>query len=186
MQTFFKDLDSIQQFTHSLNQYHDVLKCQFCSKNNHFVSHGFVYKKQYNGLKKTVGKRIFCSNRFGRSGCGRTFRVYLATEVPKLNYAIRHLSAFIHALIAGVCIHNAYYHATKTRDSRNAYRWLNKLQHKFIDYRQVLSMRIVNSVSLFQNRVRRLQLILPTLSALLSNTVSSCPHYQIHTQKPFV
>jgi hypothetical protein len=186
MQTFFKDLDSIQKFTRSLDHHHDVLKCQFCSKNNHFVSHGFIYKKQYNGLRQTVGKRIFCSNRFGRSGCGRTFRVYLATEAPKLNYAIPHLAAFIYALIAGACIHKAYYHATKTSDSRNAYRWLNKLQHKLIDYRQVLRVRITNSVGPFQSRVRRLQLILPTLSALLSNTVSSCAHYQIHTQKPFV
>jgi hypothetical protein len=186
MQTFFKDLDSIQQFTRSLDHHHDVLKCQFCSKNNHFVSHGFVYKKQYNGIRKTVGKRIFCSNRFGHSGCGRTFRVYLATEAPKLNYAIPHLAAFIYALIAGACIHKAYYHATKTSDSRNAYRWLNKLQHKLIDYRQILSERRMNSASQFKSRVRRLQLILPTLSALLSNTVSSCDHYQIHTQQPFV
>jgi len=186
MQTFFKDLDSIQQFTRSLDHHHDNLICQFCSKNNQFVSHGFVYKKQYNGLRQTVGKRIFCSNRFGRSGCGRTFQVYLATEIPKLNYAIHHLAVFIHCLLAGSCIDKAYYTATKTKDTRNAYRWLNKLQGRLIDYRLVLNRRTEDCVNIFKSRVRRLQLLLPTLSVLISSVVSSCFHYQLCTQKPFI
>jgi len=186
MQTFFKDLNSIQQFTLSLDRHRDNLKCKTCSKNNQFVSHGFVYKKQYGGLRQAVGKRVFCSNRFGRSGCGRTFRLYLATEIPKLNYAIHHLAVFIHCLLAGSCIDKAYYTATKTKDPRNAYRWLNKLQCKLIDYRCVLNLRTKNYVNRFKSRTRRLRLLLPTLLALLSGTFSSCFHYQLCTQKPFI
>jgi len=186
MKVFFEDLNSTQQFTLSLDHHRDTLKCQSCSKNNQFVSHGFVYKKQHNGITKTVGKRIFCSNRFGRAGCGRTFRLYLATEIPCLHYTVCHLALFLRTLIAGGSIHCAYQSVTKTPDPRNAYRWLNKLQRKLIDYRGVLNARTKDSANRFNCRVRRLKLLLPTISALFSSTISSCLHYQLHTQKTFI
>ncbi len=82
MQRFFKDYDSINQFSLSLDFHQDKVKCSFCLKNDQLISHGNVYKQRSMSVKEKVGKRIFCSNRYGRSGCGRTFQLYIATEVP--------------------------------------------------------------------------------------------------------
>jgi len=94
----------------------DSLCCQHCSKKDQFVSHGFVYKKQFHGKTRTVDKRLFCSSRHGRSGCGRTARLYLATELSRLHYTATHLTVFLLALLAGHSTIQAYQGATQTTE----------------------------------------------------------------------
>jgi len=75
MQRFFADLKTLHIFTLSLDFHQDELTCQHCAKNDQFVSHGFVYKQRSIEIKEPVAKRIFCSNRHQRSGCGRSFQI---------------------------------------------------------------------------------------------------------------
>jgi len=170
-----------------LEFYSDSLQCHKCLKNNQFVSHGFVYKKQCQGKRRKVGKRIFCSNRSGRSGCGSTLRFYLSLEHPSLQYSASHLFAFLSALIARLTIQQAYENATGSREPRNAYRWLNKLQHKIIDYRSLLKMPTMDVVEAFKYRARRFQILLPTIHQLfLSIGFQPCAQYQIIKQMRFI
>ena len=136
---------------------------------------------------RTVGIRIFCSNRYGRAGCGSTFRLYLSEEIPTLQYSTTHLFTFLASLITLFNIQSAYEKATGTRDPRNAWRWLNKLQAQLIHYRCLLKTRSENAVESFKSRAQRLQVLLPTIQRLfLKISESPCAHYQTIHQVSFI
>lgn len=185
MNRYFNDLDTLHRFTLSLDCQMDPIRCHHCSKTNQFVSHGFVYKKQHHGKTRTVGKRIFCSNRSGHSGCGRTLRLYLVTEISKLHYTAVHITAFVLALLCGRTIQQAYLAATQSSDPRNAYRWLNKLQRKLIGYRALLKTQCVRPICQFAVRTRERHILLATLQALFS-AIGTCAQVQQQTQASFV
>ncbi len=177
----------MDSFSLSLDYHKDVLQCANCSKNDQFVSHGFVYKQRSQTLREKVGKRIFCSNRYGYSGCGRTFRLYIAEEFPCLQYGAAHLFVFLLALMRPVTIQQAYEKATGTAEPRNAWRWLNKLQRKLIDYRCFLTCRTGERGLQPRSRTRRLQILLPTVKQLFFS-LNGCPcaHYQMRHQVSFI
>jgi len=187
MQKYFSDMASIDSFSLSLDYHKDVLQCIHCSRNDQFVSHGFVYKQRSQTLKEKVGKRIFCSNRYGHSGCGRTFRLYVAEEFPCLQYNATHVFVFLLALFSHATVQQAYTKATGTEEPRNAWRWLNKLQVKLIDYRCFLQCRADALDTPFRSRVRRLQILLPTVKRLFSSIDEDpCAHYQMRHQLRFI
>lgn len=184
---FFKDLHSLDLFTMELEHHQDLIKCKKCSKNDQFVSHGYVYKKHVKGGTRTVGKRIFCSDRYRRSGCGSTLRLYLATELPALQYTATQLFIFLSSLIDNLSIQKAYEKATLTENPRNAYRWLNKCLRKLTDYRLFLNKRTEVQSSLFKSKNKRRQLLLPTLQKLFVKTKNPpCATYQMNYQTCFL
>ncbi len=187
MNIFFKDLEALQQFTLSLDFHQDMTQCGKCSKHDQFVSHGFVYKKQYHGDKKVVGKRIFCSNRYGRNGCGSSQRLYLCEQIPTLQYTADHLFRFLLELIAYISIQKAYKAATGTDNPRHAYRWLNKLTLKLSDYRTVMIKHWQDLSDPFTSRTHRFQLLLPTVQHLFTTLrYQPCSQYQILKQTSFI
>lgn len=187
MQFFFNNMASLHQFTLDLDTHVGTLSCHQCAQNNQFTSHGFVYKKQHNGDKIAVGKRILCSARYGKTGCGATRRLYLAEVIPSLAYTSMHISCFLIALIQGESIQAAYQSATKTIDPRNAYRWLRKLQDKLTDFRILLKARIDTQIDQLTFRTRQLQLLLPTLQRLfLDLQTTVCSSFQMRYQTSFI
>ena len=187
MQKYFNNIESIDSFSLSLDYHKDVLQCVHCSRNDQFVSHGFVYKQRSQTLRQKVGKRIICSNRYGRSGCGRTYQLYIAEALPCLQYGTAHLFVFLLSLMSHMTVQQAYEKATGTEEPRNAWRWLNKLQHKLIDYRCFLQRRADELDAQFRSRVRRLHILLPTVKRLFA-LLDDCPcaHYQMHHQLRFI
>jgi hypothetical protein len=52
--------------------------------------------------RKTVrAQRIFCSNRHGRPGCGRTFSVWIADKIRRLSLTTGTLWQFLQRAVAG-------------------------------------------------------------------------------------
>lgn len=187
MQRFFEDFESIKQFTRSLDYYQDKLECAHCLKQDQFVSHGIVYKQRSMLLSEPVGKRIFCSNRYGRSGCGRTFQLYVASELPSFQYGTAHLFVFIASLLANMTVIKSYEKATGQSVSRNAWRWINKLMCRLIDYRSVLRTRAETISTQFRAKARRLQVLLPTIAQLFSRLKEHpCAIYQLLSQSSFI
>lgn len=177
----------MHQFTLSLDSHSDSLTCQHCLKNDQFVSHGFIYKKQQQNEKQAIGKRIFCSNRCGRSGCGSTWQLYLSHEIPSLYYSTLELFTFLYSLMASLSIQSAYEQATGTDDPRNAYRWLSRLQNKLMDYRCLLKTRTQPGSQTVQSRCKRLQQLLPTLQRLFHLMKEPpCASYQYLRQNHFI
>jgi hypothetical protein len=183
MHTFFADIDSLDRFTHGLDSHTDTLQCRHCQQRGQLVSHGFVYKKQHGGEPLPVGKRIFCSNRCGRSGCGRTRRLYLAAVIPAWHYAASCLTGFVSGLCAGVSIAAAYCAATGAASHRQAYRWLHKLDCRLSVYR-CLTPR--HERPLTMGRCRRLALLLPALATLFEHLgPQPCARFQFQQQATF-
>ena len=130
MQLFFKDFTSLDQFTRSLEIHQSQTQCSHCFKHCQFVSHGIIYKQRSITEREPVGKRLFCSNRNGRSGCGRTVQLSIADCIPQLRYSAKCVSLFISLLLAHVGIGRAYQQATGQSETRNAWRWLSKLMQQ--------------------------------------------------------
>lgn len=159
MPTFFTSLTELDRWSHQLDA--QAIVCQHCERSGHLVGHGFVYRKALHGLTDTVGKRIRCSKRYGRTGCGRTSRLYLDQRVPGLQYSAETVHAFLIALLAGSSVAAAYRQATKALCARHAWRWMNRLQRRLPEWRS----RLANVVS--NARFGPFAVLLPTLAAWL-------------------
>lgn len=187
MKRYFDTLDALYRFTLDLDHHQDKLQCQHCATNDQFISHGFVYKQRSQTHREAVGKRIFCSNRYGHSGCGRTTRLYIADEIPSLQYGAAELFIFLSSLLAHDTVKAAYQKATGHSETRNAWRWLNKLSRKLMDYRCFLQTRYEVVSTEFKFRSRRLQILLPTLHRLFCRfTNYPCANYQLISQSNFM
>lgn len=191
MQRFFKDYDAIHAFTFSLGFHLNELECAHCFKNDQFVSHGIIYKQRSMNEMEKVGKRILCSNRYGRSGCGHTFQLYVAHEIPTFRYGATHLFIFLIALFANHSIAESYQQATGRFEARHAWRWLDKLMAKLCDYRTVLKARTETLLGLLPlprltSDHKILRHLLPTLARLLGHRNHACAVYQMNQQRPFV
>lgn len=187
MQRFFLDFESLDRFTFSLRCFDDKLQCPHCTQSHHLISHGVIYKQRSMTQRDAVGKRVFCSNRSQRSGCGRTVQLYVAAVMPTMQYAVAALFAFLSALFKKVSVVTAYQMATGQTNARHAWRWLNKLHGRLTDFRTFVHNRSEPVLSTFKTSSRRLQVLLPTLSSLFALSPDApCAHYQLLSQKPLL
>jgi hypothetical protein len=132
MKTYYPSLEAIHQQSMQLGGE----QCKHCGHANQLVSHGFIRKKQP-GLREpqSVGKRVFCSNRHHRTGCGRTMQLYLDSTVRYMHYAGAAVVIFVLLLLTGASITLAYTQVTNAQTPRHAYRWLQRLHAKMSVYR---------------------------------------------------
>ena len=164
MTRFFSDLASLDRFTRELDFYADQLICPHCRQHHQFVSHGYIYQKQHQGEPIPVGRRIICSGRYGRGGCGRTVQLYLSHRIPQWHYGTETLTRFLLALFSGQAILHAYQSATACLDPRHVYRWLNKLLQKLPDYRERLMKPVASTTDeIPATKNHRLKCLLPAL-----------------------
>jgi len=185
MKRFYPDFNAIDAFTLSLDYHQNELECTHCSKYNQFVSHGIIYKQRSRLIAEKVGKRIFCSNRYGRTGCGRTFQLYVANEIPSFRYGAAHLFIFIASLIANHSISEAYIKATGQTEYRNAWRWLSRLMLKLSEYRSFLKVRYDDYFNPPQSTPNSLKHLLPTFIRLFTSDCNGCFEFQIAQQQSF-
>ena len=187
MQIYYPTLEAIHEQTMQL----DVTQCPYCEQIHQLISHGFIYKKQP-GLgvdPEAVGKRVFCSNRNQRTGCGRTIQLYLNTTIRYLHHAGRTVMAFVLSLVAGVTIQNAYEQATGIAEPRHAYRWLNRLCAQLSTYRSLPHRPPLQQAALLSaaNRPVRLVSLLSTVKGLLERFGQPLwAGYQLQLQRPFL
>lgn len=186
MKRFYSDFDTLNAFTLSLDFHQNELECTHCFKKGQFVSHGIIYKQRSSTFSEKVGKRILCSNRYGRKGCGRTVQLYLANEIPRFRYGAAHLFIFITSLLDNMAITEAYYQATKQTETRNAWRWLSKLISQLSEYRSFLKVRKDNYFNQSTSSFHYLKHLLPTFAQVFSADGNGCIHYQFNQQRAFL
>lgn len=165
MQRFYSNITELHFFTLSANSLLFNQPCPHCQCADQWVSHGFSYSQS----GKVRGKRIVCSARFGKRGCGRTVALYLASVLPKRRYLLAALCQFILSLLQGNTVEQAYFHAIghEHNSVRQAYRWLDALYKKLGNYRGKLGMKPSDTCAV-QHRSRRLAILLSTLKHTLS------------------
>jgi hypothetical protein len=185
MRLYFPSLAAIEQHTLEL----DAEPCRHCRQTRQLVSHGYVRKKQRHAEPARVGKRVFCSNRHRKTGCGRTMQLYLETTIRRLHHSAERVTAFLLALIAHMTIRDAWRHATGTESPRHAYRWLQRLHAQSINYRVLLHRPALdaNDAAVASRGGKRRAHLLSTLRALLRQFGPPlCAAYQRHTQRAFL
>lgn len=188
MQIFFPSIQSINQFTSSLNSLSEQDACSHCSKYTQWVAHGYVYKQRSISHRETVGKRILCANRYGKVGCGHTRQLYLQSTIPHRSYGVATLAMFTLLLLQGFSVAKAYQKTTKKEgvEPRQGWRWLQRLFCRIGHFRSLLLRQISSSspeatTTPPTTHCRRLQLLLPTLKALFP-TLDCWLSFQ-HTQQ---
>jgi hypothetical protein len=187
MDTFYPDIESLDAFTFSLAALGEKVQCTHCHQCGQMISHGFIYKQRSCTQKEAVGKRVFCSNRYGRSGCGRTHQLYVAHGFPYLRYGAAELLMFLSLLLTGRAVEEAYAAATGQVEPRNAWRWLKRLTLNLSDFRCFLKAHLWPIDAGLQLKNRRLSLLLCTLKPLLSQLPHCpCSHYQLQRQRAFI
>jgi hypothetical protein len=79
------------------------ISCPHCKTIGALVRHGFLRGfDETSPRQKTVrARRIFCSNRQARPGCGRTFSVWLADKIRRLSLSAGALWRFLQAAVIG-------------------------------------------------------------------------------------
>jgi hypothetical protein len=163
---FFADIDTLHQVTLTLDAHPDRFGCRRCGQRRHWVSHGFVRKKQLGGDPVAVGKRLFCANRRGRDGCGATLRLSVAECLPRLHYGAVVLQGFVLALLGGSATAAAYLQATGAQSSRHGWRWLMRFSMSLSRWRVRLPGPDALDAPAFAAGCPRRRLLLPTLAAL--------------------
>ena len=78
--------------------------CPHCQVFGSLIRHGFLRGFDENNLRETVrARRVFCSNRNARPGCGRTFSVWCADKIRRLSLTTGCLWRFLQR-VAASCI----------------------------------------------------------------------------------
>lgn len=136
MRKFFDDFILLNGFTLNLDSLRVI--CPHCHRYGTLMSHGFIYRKSHGQSKLKVGKRLYCSNRRGGLGCGRTFSLFIKSIIPRLHYRTNVLNTFVNALLSSKGVTSAYHLATGQDDTRNGWRWLKRLKTRQSRVRQYL------------------------------------------------
>lgn len=76
--------------------------CPRCKVVGTLIRHGLLYGFDDSSRRRPTprARRIFCSNRQRRRGCGRTFSVWLADKIRRLGLTTRGLWCFLQRAVA--------------------------------------------------------------------------------------
>ena len=76
--------------------------CPHCKTVGTLIRHGTLTGFDDSSTRRTIrARRIFCSNRHRRSGCGRTISVWIADKIRRLSLTTRTVWAFLQRAVAG-------------------------------------------------------------------------------------
>ena len=114
--------------------------CPHCKLSGYLILHGYLYGycEQDNALI-VRGRRIFCSNRYNKSGCGGTFCVLPASVLPKLVISAQSLWQFLDNVKNGLSLACAFRTAKCTMAQTSIYRLFKKFSLNQMRIRSFLS-----------------------------------------------
>jgi hypothetical protein len=95
---FYRNTEEWQALTQCLK----LTPCPHCNAVGALIRHGFLYGfDDSNPHQKTRrARRILCSNRYARPGCGRTFSVWAADKIRRLGLTTARLWRFLQRAVA--------------------------------------------------------------------------------------
>jgi hypothetical protein len=95
---FYRNHDEWLSFAEQLK----LLACPHCTTVGALIRHGHLYgyHEGHTGHKNLRARRIFCSNRHQRPGCGRTFSVWSANTIPRRSLSADALWRFLQRVVA--------------------------------------------------------------------------------------
>lgn len=95
---FVSDLKALE----ALSSLVKTIACPHCRQVGALVGHGWLRGyAEHGGAQVVRGRRLLCSARFRRAGCGRTVSVWLETTLPRFTVRTATLSALLEAVVSG-------------------------------------------------------------------------------------
>jgi hypothetical protein len=97
-QSFFRNAKEWTTIAERLKQ----TPCPHCKVVGTLIRHGYLYGFDESNQRKTVrARRVFCSNRNARHGCGRTLSVWCADKIRRLSLTTGCLFRFLQDAATG-------------------------------------------------------------------------------------
>lgn len=113
--------------------------CPHCGRLGTLNGHGVLRSYGECGEPGVVrGRRLFCSNRGRRPGCGRTVSVLLARVIAGFVVTTRILARFVEAVLTGRSRHKAWSTAAGTLSLSSGYRLWRRLNRAQPGWRAAL------------------------------------------------
>ncbi|HKB36158.1 MAG TPA: hypothetical protein VKD72_06870 [Gemmataceae bacterium] len=114
--------------------------CPHCKVIGTLIRHGFLYGfDDSRPPRRTLrARRVFCSDRNARPGCGRTFSVWLADKIRRLSLSAGSLWQFLKRAAAGIA---AAVRAAEGLSERTCYRVWKRFDLAQSKIRTALSAR---------------------------------------------
>lgn len=132
---FVRDHSELQALLERAN----LLPCSHCGAYGTLIGHGMLRGYEERGSELAIrGRRLFCSNRGRKRGCGRTTSVLLAAFIKRFSVTV----ATIFSLFLGRCRRDSVAGAAGARwplSARSAYRLAARLERSSLDWRALLS-----------------------------------------------
>jgi hypothetical protein len=96
---YYSSQEDFNKFYYSMK----LIQCPFCHLIGTLILHGYLrgYDESYDSNKITRGRRIFCSNRKKKNGCGRTFSILLSFILKKFNIHANSLWSYLKSISDG-------------------------------------------------------------------------------------
>jgi hypothetical protein len=102
---FVRDRQALDEVLSGAKQ----MACPHCHRSGMVVGHGLLVGYAERGSDREIrGRRLLCSGRFRRAGCGRTFSVLLATVIAGFVVRTGTLSRMAGAVLGGLCRKTAW------------------------------------------------------------------------------
>jgi hypothetical protein len=99
------------------------ISCPHCHRTGMIVGHGLLMGYAERSSDREVrGRRLLCSGRLRRSGCGRTFSVLISTMMAGFAVRTRSLSGLLEAVVGGCCLKAAWEKVGTGLSLRSGYR----------------------------------------------------------------
>lgn len=102
--------------------------------------HGFLYGYNENNNKHGMirGKRIFCSNRNNRTGCGRTINIFKSYIIKYFTFTACTIWSFLNNIINGLNIFQAFKILNIKASASTPYRLFARFKEKQSELRSML------------------------------------------------
>ena len=128
------------------SQWFEVLlqSCPHCKKQGYLVSHGNLCGYSICGqFQEKRGKRILCSNRGRKSGCGKTFSILLFSKLRGRLVSTRLLWIFLSVyLLAGLSLRTAWTQAMLSQGAKFCPSTGYKLRDRFGRAQSLLRVKL--------------------------------------------
>ncbi len=121
---YFSNESELDQYRRSLKS----VQCPRCGRVGFLIGHGFLVGYTEAGQEMVFrGRRFFCSNRYRRRGCGRTFSVMLADVLVGFMVRAGTLFAFLRTVAEGASRKAAWEKSAGAFSLESGYRMWRRL-----------------------------------------------------------
>jgi hypothetical protein len=97
---YLNDVAALEAFQHNLK----LRACPSCAQTGHLIFHGPLVGYASGGSQRQKrGQRVFCSNRFRKRGCGKTFSVLFSLLLKARIIPAGLVAIFLATVMTGSC-----------------------------------------------------------------------------------